>query len=305
MKTMLPGSHYYFPQAFPEPALIISKSCPNAFKHFYMKKFTLFFGVIFCLSCHSRKQTPTTDLQNILATGKWIDLTYSFSEETLYWPSVSTTFQLDTVYNGQTPGGYFYSAYSYSAPEHGGTHLDAPVHFAQGKLAADEIDIEQLTGSAVVIDITNKVKSNKDYLISIQDVEAWETKYGKIPDGSIVLFKTGFGKYYSDAAAYLGTTEKGEKGIANLHFPGIDPALSEWLVKNRKIKAVGLDTASVDYGQSKDFRTHQILYAANIIGFENVANLDKLPETGAYVFALPMKIKGGSGAPLRIIAWMK
>jgi len=245
------------------------------------------------------------DLQDILSKGKWIDLTYNFSTETVYWPSVTNTFHLDTVFNGTTAGGYFYSAYSYSAPEHGGTHLDAPVHFAKGKNAADEIPLEQLTGNAVVVDVTAKVISNKDYLISIQDVEAWETKHGKIPDGSIVLFKTGFGKYYPDAASYLGTAEKGQPGIAKLHFPGIDPALAEWLVKNRKIKAVGLDTASVDYGQSKDFKTHQILYAANIIGFENVANLDKLPETGAYIIALPMKIKGGSGAPLRIIAWIK
>jgi kynurenine formamidase len=172
-------------------------------------------------------------------------------------------------------------------------------------MAADEIPLEQLSGNAVVIDVTAKVASNKNYLITVDDVEEWEKKYGKIPDDAIVLFRTGFGKYYPDPVNYLGTGEKGEAGIAKLHFPGIDPALSEWLVKNRKIKAVGLDTASVDYGQSKDFKTHQILYAANIIGFENVANLDQLPETGAYVFAMPMKIKGGSGAPLRIIAWVK
>ena len=244
------------------------------------------------------------DAASFFAKGKWIDLTHSFSDETLYWPSVTNTFHLDTVYNGLTPGGYFYSAYSYSAPEHGGTHLDAPVHFAKGRLAADEIPLEQLTGNAVIIDVAAKVINNRDYLITVQDVQAWEKKHGQIPPGSIVLFRTGFGKHYPDAASYLGTTEKGEKGIANLHFPGIDPALSQWLVKNRKIKAVGLDTASVDYGQSKDFKTHQVLYEANIIGFENVANLDKLPPTGAYIIALPMKIKGGSGAPLRIIAWI-
>ena len=270
-----------------------------------MKKRLSLLALISFIACKPAPEKRTADLQSILSQGKWIDLTYSFSKETLYWPSVTTTFHLDTVFNGQTPGGYFYSAYSYSAPEHGGTHLDAPVHFAKGKNAADEIPLEQLTGNAVVIDVTAKVISNKDYLISIPDVEAWESKHGKIPDGSIVLFKTGFGKYYPDAAKYLGTTMKGTEGVANLHFPGIDPALAEWLVKNRKIKAVGLDTASVDYGQSKDFKTHQILYAANIIGFENVANLDQLPETGAYVFAMPMKIKGGSGAPLRIIAWVK
>ncbi|MES2646688.1 MAG: cyclase family protein [Bacteroidota bacterium] len=257
------------------------------------------------LSCQQQtKLQPAASLESILSQGKWIDLTYSFSKETLYWPSVSTTFHLDTVFNGQTTGGYFYSAFNYSAPEHGGTHLDAPIHFAKGKYATDEIPLDQLSGNAIVIDVSNKITTNRDYLISVEDITAWEKIHGNIPFEAIVLFKTGFGKYYPDAARYLGTTEKGEKGIASLHFPGIDPALSEWLLKNKKIKAVGIDTASVDYGQSKDFKTHRILYAANIIGFENVANLDALPATGAYVIALPMKIKGGSGAPLRIIAWV-
>ena len=267
-----------------------------------MKYFLLYLSTLVSANGLAQKNE---DAASFFSKGKWIDLTYSFSTETLYWPSVTNTFHLDTVFHGTTPGGYFYSSYSYSAPEHGGTHLDAPVHFALGKNAADEIPLEQLTGTAVVIDISAKVLSNKDYLISVQDVQDWETKHGKIPDDAIVLFKTGFGKYYPDAVKYLGTAEKGQQGIANLHFPGIDPTLSEWLVKNRKIKAVGLDTASVDYGQSKDFKTHQILYGANIVGFENVANLDKLPATGAFIIALPMKIKGGSGAPLRIIAWVK
>lgn len=270
-----------------------------------MKIIFLISLVIISFSSQGQNQNSgKNDLASQILKGRWIDLTYSFSKETLYWPSVTTPFSLDTVFHGKTAGGYFYSAYSYGAPEHGGTHLDAPVHFAEGKHAADEIPIDQLCGNAVVIDVSKNVVANKDYLISVDDVLNWEKENGKIPDEAIVLFRTGFGKYYPDAAKYLGTVEKGPAGIAKLHFPGIDPALSEWLVKNRKIKAVGLDTASVDYGQSKDFRTHQILYAANIAGFENIANLDLLPAKGAYVIALPMKIKGGSGAPLRIIAWV-
>jgi kynurenine formamidase len=238
------------------------------------------------------------------SSGQWVDLSYDFSSQTLYWPSVTSTFKLDTVFAGKTDKGYYYSAFAYSAPEHGGTHLDAPVHFAEGKMAADEIPLSQLTGQAVVIDVQKAALANADYLISVADVEAWEKKEGNIPNDAIVLFKTGYGQYYPDAAKYLGTTLKGPEGVANLHFPGIDPALAAWLVKNRKIKAVGLDVASVDYGQSKDFKTHQILYAQNIAGFENVAHLDKLPTQGAYVVALPMKIKNGSGAPLRIVAWL-
>ena len=244
------------------------------------------------------------DPETFFASGKWIDLTYSYSSETVYWPSVTTGFRLDTIAYGNSNGDYFYSAYGYSAPEHGGTHLDAPSHFAKNGWTTDEIPLSHLTGKAVVIDVSVKALANADYLITVADVEAWEKANGKIPQGAIVLFKTGFGKYYPDAAKYLGTAEKGAEGIAKLHFPGIDPALASWLVK-RKIKAVGIDTASVDYGQSKDFKTHQILYEANIAGFENVANLNELPVKGSYIIALPMKIKGGSGGPLRIIAWIK
>jgi kynurenine formamidase len=263
------------------------------------------FAVATLVFCGCKQQETPKDVPTLLSQGKWIDLTYSFSNQTLYWPSDSSHFHLDTVFNGTTAGGYFYSSNNYKAGEHGGTHLDAPVHFAEGKLSADAIPLSQLTGEAIVIDVTAKAAANRDYEISVEDVENWEKQHGKIPDGAIVLFRTGFGQFYPDAEKYLGTAEKGPQAIANLHFPGIAPALSEWLVKNRNIKAVGLDTASVDFGQSKAFKTHQILYAENICGFENVANLDQLPATGAFVVALPMKIKDGSGAPLRIVAWTK
>ncbi len=155
-----------------------------------------------------------------------------------------------------------------------------------------------------MIDVSDKVNNNADYLVTVADVEAWEKVNGKIPDNAILLFKTGWGKYYPDAKKYLGTEEKGAAAVANLHFPSIHPDLASWLIKNRKIKALGVDTASVDYGQSKDFKTHQLLYAENIIGFENIASLDQLPVKGAFIIALPMKIKGGTGGPLRIVAWV-
>ncbi|HRG92561.1 MAG TPA: cyclase family protein, partial [Chitinophagaceae bacterium] len=127
---------------------------------------------------------------------------------------------------------------------------------------------------------------------------------GQIPNDIILIFKTGFGRYYPDAQKYLGTDERGADAVAKLHFPGIHPDAARWLVANRKIKAVGLDAASVDYGQSVQFETHRILYEKNIYGLENIANLDSLPVKGAYLMALPMKIKGGSGGPLRIAAWI-
>ncbi len=239
--------------------------------------------------------------EHIWEEGTWIDLTHEFSEETLFWPTANT-FQLDTVFAGQTDSGYHYEAYEFCAAEHGGTHLDAPVHFAEGKMSVEQLSIDQLTGQAVVIDVTEKVDENRDYQIMPEDIREWEASYGEISDGSLVLFYTGLSANWPDAETYLGTANRGEEAVSELSFPGIHPETAQWLVENRSIKATGLDTPSLDYGQSTLFETHQILFEENIPGFENLANLDQLPTKGAYVIALPMKIKNGSGAPLRIIA---
>ena len=260
-------------------------------------KWFLFVMLFAFISCSEKDESIAEEL----ADGKWIDLTYDFSDKTLYWPTASG-FRLDTAFNGVTPGGFYYEAYNYCAAEHGGTHLDAPVHFAKGKWTADEIPLEKLTGEAVVINVSGKALKDPDYLITVADIESWEKINGKLKDDIILFFRTGYGSFYPDAKKYLGTDERGADAVAKLHFPAIHPDAAQWLVSSRKIKAVGLDVASVDYGQSTDFRTHQILYEQNIPGFENVANLDKLPEQGAFVIALPMKIKGGSGGPLRIVA---
>lgn len=253
--------------------------------------------------CENKRNNA--DAAKFLSSGHWIDLTYAFSSETLYWPNNLSGFKLDTQVNGITPAGFYYSSNSFSAPEHGGTHLDAPIHFAQGHQTAEQIPLTNFVGNAVVIDASEKTLKNPDYLISATDIQNWEKKHGDIPDSSIVLFRTGYGQYYPDARKYFGTDQKGADAIPLLHFPGIDPSAAEWLSTQRKIKAVGLDTPSIDYGQSKDFKTHQVLLGKNIPAFENVANLNLLPTTGAYVVALPVKIKNGSGGPLRIIAWVK
>ena len=232
-----------------------------------------------------------------------IDLTYSFDSESVYWPTAET-FKLETDFEGTTENGYYYSAYRYSAAEHGGTHLDAPVHFAKGRNSSDQIPLEQLTGSGLLIDVSAKCASNPDYLVSISDIQNWERRNGRIPAGSIVLLRTGFGRYYPDRKKYLGTDERGAAAVAKLHFPGLDPAAARWLTQNRSLKAIGLDTASIDRGQSTLFESHRILFEKNIPAFENVANLDQLPVKGFTIVALPMKIKGGSGGPLRIIAML-
>lgn len=234
--------------------------------------------------------------------GSWIDLTHAFSDSTVYWPTDTLGFRHEELFFGETDGGWFYSSYRYSGAEHGGTHLDAPIHFAENRESADEIPLSDLIGPAVVVDVSDR--AHADYLVSVADLEAWEAANGRIPDGAIVLLDTGWGARYGDRTAYLGTRLKGPEAVPELHFPGLGPDAAQWLVDNRSIAALGLDTPSVDYGQSKDFRTHVILYAENISGFENVANLDRLPATGSFVVALPMKIEGGSGGPLRIVAFV-
>ena len=236
-----------------------------------------------------------------IPAGRVIDLSYAFDSTSVYWPTAEP-FKLETDFEGVTDKGYFYSAYRYSAAEHGGTHLDAPVHFAKGRHTSDEIPLEQLIGQAVVIDVTKQCAGNPDYQVTVADFEAFEKQNGRIADGTIVLLRTGFGKFYPDRKKYLGTDERGADAVPKLHFPGLHPDAARWLTQNRSIKAIGLDTASIDRGQSALFESHRTLFDKNIPAFENVANMDQLPVKGFTVIALPMKIKGGSGGPLRIVA---
>lgn len=235
----------------------------------------------------------------------WIDLTYTLDSTTLFWPNNQSGFEHQVDFKGKTKLGFYYTSYKICTPEHGGTHLDAPIHFAEGKQTVDQIPLSQLTGKGVLIDVSKKALSNKDYQISISDIEEWEKNNGQIPNQSILLFRTGYGKYYPNRLQYFGTELKGDTAIPFLHFPSIDPKTTEWLINNRTIKAVGIDVASIDYGQSKDFKTHQILLSKNIPAFENLANLNLLSEKNLEIIALPMKIGEGSGAALRIIARMK
>ncbi len=239
-------------------------------------------------------------LPDRLVRATWIDLTYDFDSTTIYWPTAKP-FRLEVVSARRTPAGYYYAANNLAAAEHGGTHLDAPVHFAAGKHTTDQIPITQLVGVACVVDVSRQVEADRDYRIAPSDLDAWEAQHGHIPETAIVLFRTGWGSRWPDRARYLGTTKTGPAAVPELHFPGIDPGAARWLVA-RHVRAVGLDTPSIDYGQSSSFETHQTLLGADIPAFENVAHLSALPATGAFVIALPMKIRGGSGGPLRIVA---
>ena len=233
-----------------------------------------------------------------------VDLTHVFSKETIYWVTAKE-FELDTVFAGNTEKGYYYSANNFATAEHGGTHIDAPVHFYKTGQTVDEIPLERLVGPAIKIDVSEKALRDSDYLIQTEDFLNWEKKHNtNIPDNIIVLLQTGFSTLYPDKKKYLGTEDRGEEAIKELHFPGLSPEAVQWLIDNRKINAIGIDTPSIDYGQSQDFKSHVLLFSKNIPAFENLTNLDQLPESGFEIIALPMKIKGGTGAPLRIIALM-
>ncbi len=262
-------------------------------------RMTVFFTYIVISLCLFLTSVYAVDLTK----GQWIDLSHEFSEETIYWPTAKT-FTKTTVFEGCTDGGYYYSAYNFEAAEHGGTHVDAPVHFCEGANTVDQISLEQLIGPAVVMDVSRKVKNNRNYQFSVDDVLDWEKEHGSMPEKSILLIYTGSSVFWPDRSKYMGTNKRGPEATKELAFPGIHPDAATFLATKRKMKAVGLDTPSLDFGPSRQFKTHQILFGENIPGFENVNNIDTLPATGAFVMALPMKIKGGSGAPLRIVAFV-
>ena len=236
--------------------------------------------------------------------GEWIDLGHTFGPSTIYWPTDTAGFQLTELAYGMTEGGYFYASYAFASAEHGGTHLDAPIHFAEGRRAAHEIPLSSLITMASVVDVSASADGDPDYLLSADDLTAWEAEHGPIADGTALLIRTGWSSRWSDRTAYLGTDLTGPEAVPELHFPGIGTDAAQWLVDNRNIAAIGIDTPSIDYGQSSDYRSHVILYRENIVGFENLTNLDRLPPTGAGIVALPMKIEGGSGGPLRIVGWV-
>lgn len=236
--------------------------------------------------------------------GKIIDLSHPFNAQTIYWPT-EDGFKFEKGPDGVTPQGYYYAANRFCAPEHGGTHIDAPKHFAVNSNTVDQIPLEQLMGNAIVVDVAKPCEANRDYLISVEDFNAWEKQHGQIPNGAIVLLRTGFAKYWPDRVKYMGSDERGAAAVAKLHFPGLSPDAARWLTTNRTIKAIGLDTPSIDYGQSTLFESHQILSAKNIPAFENLGDMSSLPADGFLVIAMPMKIGGGSGGPLRVAAIVK
>lgn len=235
-----------------------------------------------------------------LSTQRMVDLTHPLNTQTIYWPTSPSSFALERLSYGTTEGGWFYAANAFSAPEHGGTHLDAPIHFAERGITAEQIPLERLVAPAVVLDVSAAAARDPDYRLSRQDVLEWERRHGRIEAGTIVLLRTGWSRRWPDRRAYLGDDTPGD--ASNLHFPSFGGDAARLLVEERGAAALGVDVASIDYGQSRDFAVHRIAAARDVPGLENLTRLEELPARGALVIALPMKIEGGSGGPLRAIA---
>ncbi len=224
-----------------------------------------------------------------------IDLTYALNKNNAFWPASAyapfkykaiATLKKDGVFSG-----------SYSTPEHLGTHIDAPNHFEDNQPSVDKLTLETLIGPATVIDISDKVENNEDYQLTIEDISDWEKANGRIPDGSIILLNTGWWRRWNDYVKYKNTDT-----VNRLHFPGYSSMAAGFLIKERDINGIGIDTLSADYGISTDFPVHHIINGAGKYILENVANLDRLPPTGATLIIAPIKIEGGSGGQARIWA---
>lgn len=235
-------------------------------------------------------------------SGNLLDMTYVYDEETIYWPT-APPFVLKKGTWGINDKGYWYASNEYGASEHGGTHSDAPIHFAQNGRTIDQVPLEEWIGPAVKIDVTAKCGENRDYLLTVVDILNWEETHGRIPGKAWVIMYTGIDtKYYPDKLKVLGTEKSGEEALPELSFPGFSPESAEFLVNERNITGIALDTPSIDYGKSEMFEVHRIICGADKLALENIANLDKLPEAGATLYVIPMLIKDGTGAPARVFA---
>lgn len=228
----------------------------------------------------------------------FVDLSHPLSGETIYWPTGSP-FELEVLDRGSNDEGRWYAANRFRTPEHLGTHLDAPFHFSERGWRSHEIPLARMTGAAVVVDVREAAAADRDLAVSAARLRAFEAAQGKLGRGSVVLIWTGWDARWPDRVAYLGSDERGS--AAGLHFPGLAQDAARLLVE-RGVTAVGIDTASIDPGPSRRFEAHRALAASNVLVYENLRGLDRLPVRGAVFHAHGLPIVDGTGGPVRALA---
>lgn len=253
-------------------------------------------AIIFLLYIAWGQPRPPAAGQNLL------DLTYPFGHDSIYWPT-GTPFTTTRVFRGLNEQGWWYATNDYRANEHGGTHVDAPIHFAEGGRAIHQIPLAEWIGPACVVDVTAACAKDRNYLLRSADLQEHEKMHGTIGEGSWVIMYTGIGtRYYPDREKVLGTAATGPDAVKQLSFPGFSAEAVQFLIGQRRIKGIGIDTPSIDYGKSTDFPVHRLLCGADKLAIENLARLDQLPATGAILYAIPVLIQDGTGAPARVFA---
>lgn len=252
--------------------------------------------------------STTADIIAALGSGRLsvIDLTNKLSAETptlrLPDPFVNLIdFSLEEVSAYNEPGP-FWKHHNIHTGEHIGTHIDAPVHWISGKGGHDVSTIPpaRLVGPAVVLDFTAQVAENNDYLVSIDDIRAWEAEHGALPDNAWVLLRTGWDKFAHDREAFLNIDDTGS------HTPGITAEAAKWLAEETNISGLGVETVGIDAGRGAEldppFAAHYHLLGNDKYGITSLQNLDKLPATGAVIVVAPLPIVGGTGSPTRVFA---
>jgi len=246
-------------------------------------------------ACSAPPAQPDT-LAALFADGvEVVDLRHAVSANAPYWPGpAASPFVHDTL-SKHADGAPSMAAYS--VPEHFGTHFDAPVHGGMGLASVDLIATEELFGPAVVIDVTTKAAADENYAVTVDDILAWEAANGVIPSGAIVLMRSGWPSRWNQGDAYY---NRGEDG--RLHFPGFSVEAARMLVAERDISGIGVDTGSVDPGNAQGFPAHGAVNGSGGFHLENLADLSRLPESGAYLIVAPIKIEGGSGGQVRVFA---
>lgn len=263
-----------------------------------MKKLLSLLTLILLVGCNTVDTVSREDTLAKLFSGdlKIIDLTYPLNSTSPAWPGDSDVNPFSYTAIATQPSGAA-SLGAYSTVEHYGTHLDAPIHFADNTASVDQIKTTDLFAPVAVIDVRNKCRENADYRLTVEDLSAWEANHGVLPEGAVVMMLTGWGAKWNDEEAYRNQDEEG-----TMHFPGFSVEANEFLIRERNIKGIGIDNFSVDYGMSSGFEAHGVTNGAGKYHLENVANLDQLPESGAYLIVAPIKLEGGSGGQVRIFA---